>query len=50
MADSYVPSLKDRVATVELDAHRKAQDTVSQAQAEAERIRAETRGAGWMGF
>lgn len=43
MADSYV-QLKDRVATVELDAHRKAQDTVSQAQAEAERIRAETRG------
>ncbi len=43
MADSYV-QLKDRVATVELDAHRKAQDTVSQAQAEAERIRVETRG------
>ena len=42
MADSYV-QLKDRVATVELDAHRKAQDTVSQAQAEAERIRTETR-------
>ena len=42
MADSYV-QLKDRVATVELDAHRKAQDTVSQAQEEAERIRAETR-------
>ena len=42
MADSYV-QLKDRVATVELDAHRKAQDTVSQAQAEAERIRGETR-------
>lgn len=42
MADSYV-QLKDRVATVELDAHRKAQDTVSQAQGEAERIRTETR-------
>lgn len=42
MADSYV-QLKDRVATVELDAHRKAQDTVSQAQEEAERIRSETR-------
>lgn len=42
MATSYA-QLKDRVATVELDAHRKAQDTVSQAQAEAERIRTETR-------
>ena len=42
MADSYV-QLKDRVATVELDAHRKAQDTVSQAQEESERIRTETR-------
>ena len=42
MAESYA-QLKDRVATVELDAHRKAQDTVSEAQAEAERIRAETR-------
>lgn len=42
MADSYV-QLKDRVATVELDAHRKAQDTLSQAQAEADRIREETR-------
>ena len=42
MATSYV-QLKDRVATVELDAHRKAQDTVSQAQAEAEWIRGETR-------
>lgn len=41
MADSYV-QLKDRVATVELDAHRKAQDTVSQAREEAERIRTET--------
>lgn len=42
MAESYA-QLKDRVATVELDAHRKAQDTVSQAQAEAEEIRTETR-------
>lgn len=42
MASSYA-QLKDRVATVELDAHRKAQDTLSQAQEEAERVRAETR-------
>lgn len=42
MAASYA-QLKDRVATVELDAHRKAQDTVSQAQEESERIRTETR-------
>lgn len=42
MAASYA-QLKDRVATVELDAHRKAQDTVDQAQEEAERIRTETR-------
>lgn len=41
MAASYA-KLKDRVATVELDAHRKAQDTVDEAQAEAERIRADT--------
>jgi DNA repair exonuclease SbcCD ATPase subunit len=41
MAESYA-QLKDRVATVELDAHRRAQDTVSQAQEEAERIRADT--------
>lgn len=41
MAKQY-EVLKDRVATVELDAHRKAQDTVSQAQAEAERIRSDT--------
>ena len=32
MAASYA-KLKDRVATVELDAHRKAQDTVDEAQA-----------------
>ncbi len=42
MAESYA-QLKDRVATVELDAHRKAQNTVSEAQAEADRIRAEAR-------
>lgn len=42
MAESYA-QLKDRVATVELDAHRKAQDTVSEAQAAAERVREETR-------
>ena len=41
MAESYA-QLKDRVATVELDAHRKAQDTVSEAESEAERIRMET--------
>ena len=41
MAASYA-QLKDRVATVELDAHRRAQDTVDEAQAEAERVRAET--------
>ena len=46
MAESYA-QLKDRVATVELDAHRKAQDTLSQAQEEAERVRAETRA--WLG-
>lgn len=42
MAVSYA-ELKDRVATVELDAHRRAQDTVDQAQAEADRLQAETR-------
>lgn len=41
MAASYA-QLKDRVATVELDAHRRAQDTVDEAQAEAERIRTDT--------
>ena len=34
--------LKDRVATVELDAHRKAQATVDEARAQAARIREET--------
>ncbi len=41
MATSYA-QLKDRVATVELDAHRRAQDTVDEARAEAEKIRADT--------
>lgn len=41
MAKQY-EVLKDRVATVELDAHQKAQATVDQAQAEAERIRSDT--------
>ena len=42
MAEGYA-QLKERVATVELDAHRKAQNTLDEAQAEAERIRADTR-------
>ena len=42
MAEGYA-QLKERVATVELDAHRKAQNTVDEARAEAERIRADTR-------
>ena len=42
MAESYV-QLKERVATVELDAHRKAQNTLDEALEEAERIRADTR-------
>ena len=42
MAENYA-QLKERVATVELDAHRKAQTTVDEARAEAERVRAETR-------
>ena len=42
MAENYA-QLKERVATVELDAHRKAQNTVDEARAEAERVRAETR-------
>ena len=41
MAENYA-KLKDRVATVELEAHRRAQDTVDQAMAEAEDIRAES--------
>ena len=42
MAEGYA-QLKERVATVELDAHRQAQATVDEAQAEAERIRSDTR-------
>ena len=45
MAQSY-GELKDRVATIELDAHRKAQATLDEAQAEAARIRRET--ADWV--
>lgn len=39
--------LKDRVATVELDAHRKAQEIVSQAEAQAAAIRRDA--AAWVG-
>lgn len=42
MAENYV-QLKDRVATVELDAHRKAQDTLSRAEEESAQLRDETR-------
>lgn len=42
MATSY-QEIKDRAANVELDAHQKAQAAVSEAKAEAERIRMETR-------
>lgn len=42
MAKSY-EELKDRVATVELDAHRKAQATIDEARAEAEQIKADAR-------
>ena len=38
MANQY-EVLKDRVATVELDAHRQAQETVAQAEAQARQIR-----------
>lgn len=41
MARSY-EQLKDRVATVELDAHRKAQATVDEARLQASRLREET--------
>lgn len=41
MAEKY-EQLKDRVATVELDAHRKAQTTVEEAQAQADALRGET--------
>ena len=40
MANQY-EILKDRVATVELDAHRQAQETVAQAEAQAQQIRKE---------
>ena len=40
MAESYA-QLKDRIATVELDAHRKAKDTLEEARQEAERLREE---------
>jgi DNA repair exonuclease SbcCD ATPase subunit len=46
MAQSY-QELKDRVATVELDAHRKAQATVDEAKGQAEALRAST--AQWLG-
>lgn len=46
MARRY-EALKDRVATVELDAHQKAQATVDKAQAEVDELRADT--ARWMG-
>lgn len=42
MAKSY-EELKDRVATVELDAHRKAQATIDEARAQAEQIKADAR-------
>ena len=42
MAERY-EQLKDRVATVELDAHHKAQDTIDQAKREAQKIRNDTR-------
>lgn len=40
-------ALKDRVATVELDAHQKAQTTLDKAQAEVDELHADT--AKWMG-
>ena len=46
MAQRY-EALKDRVATVELDAHQKAQATVDKAQAEVDELRSDT--ARWMG-
>lgn len=42
MAQKY-GKLKDYVATVELDAHHKAQETISQAQEKAEQIQSDTR-------
>ena len=46
MAERY-EQLKDRVATVELDAHRKAQATLDEAQGQADALRAEARQ--WLG-
>ena len=42
MAQKY-DQLKDYVATVELDAHHKAQETIDQAKTKAEQIQADTR-------
>ena len=42
MAQNY-GELKDRIATIELDAHRKAQATVDEANGQAEALREETR-------
>lgn len=42
MAQNY-GELKDRIATIELDAHRKAQATVDEAEGQAEALREETR-------
>ena len=46
MAACY-QEIRDRAANVELDAHQKAQAAVSEAKAEAERVRADTRR--WLG-
>ena len=46
MAERY-EQLKDRVATVEQDAHRKAQATLDEAQGQADALRAEARQ--WLG-
>lgn len=46
MAERY-EQIKDRVATVELDAHRKAQATLDEAQGQADALRAEARQ--WLG-
>lgn len=46
MAQRY-EALKDRIATVELEAHQKAQATLDKAQAEVDELRADT--ANWMG-
>ena len=42
MAQKY-DQLKDYVATVELDAHHKAQETIEQAKTKAEKIQTDTR-------